>query len=57
MPAFDKPAAPLTTPTTVKWRWPSTHPEGRKFVAGAAALTAVRVPVRLEAARLVLRRR
>ena len=40
MPSLDKqPGGALTTPTTVKWRWPSTHPEGRKFGAGAAALT------------------
>ena len=37
MPSLDKPDAPLTT--NVKWRWPSTHPEGRKFGVGAAAVT------------------
>ena len=37
MPSLDKPGGPLTT--TVKWRFPSTHPEGRKFAAGAAAIT------------------
>jgi phosphatidylserine decarboxylase len=39
MPALDKSDSPLPT-TTVKWRWPSVHPEGRKFVliAGAATL-------------------
>jgi phosphatidylserine decarboxylase len=37
MPSLDKPDAPLTT--NVKWRFPSTHPEGRKFGVGAAALT------------------
>jgi phosphatidylserine decarboxylase len=37
MPSLDKPGGALTT--TVKWRFPSTHPEGRKFAAGAAALT------------------
>ena len=37
MPSLDKPDGPLTT--NVKWRFPSTHPEGRKFVVGAAALT------------------
>ena len=36
MPSLDKPGGPLTT--NVKWRFPSTHPEGRKFVVGAAAL-------------------
>ena len=39
MPSLDKPGGALTTPTTVKWRFPSTHPEGRKFAAGSAALT------------------
>ena len=29
MPSLDKPGGALTT--TVKWRFPSTHPEGRKF--------------------------
>ena len=38
MPALDKHDTPLPT-TTVKWRWPSIHPEGRKFVVGAAAVT------------------
>ena len=38
MPALEKPDTPLTT--TVKWRFPSIHPEGRKYavIAGAAAL-------------------
>ena len=39
MPSLDKkPGGDLTT-STVKWRFPSTHPEGRKFAAGAAVLT------------------
>ena len=38
MPALDKHDSPLPT-TTVKWRAPSIHPEGRKFVVGAAAIT------------------
>jgi phosphatidylserine decarboxylase len=38
MPALDKHDTPLPT-TTVKWRFPSVHPEGRKFVVGAAAVT------------------
>lgn len=38
MPALDKHETPLPT-TTVKWRFPSVHPEGRKFVVGAAAIT------------------
>ena len=37
MPSLDKPGGPLTT--TVKWRFPSTHPEGRKFAAASAAIT------------------
>ena len=38
MPALEKPDTPLTT--NVKWRFPSIHPEGRKYavIAGAAAL-------------------
>jgi len=38
MPALDKQDTPLPT-TTVKWRFPSIHPEGRKYVVGAAAFT------------------
>jgi phosphatidylserine decarboxylase len=38
MPAIDKHDSPVPT-TTVKWRFPSIHPEGRKFVVGAAAIT------------------
>ncbi|MFL6737622.1 MAG: phosphatidylserine decarboxylase [Sphingomicrobium sp.] len=39
MPALDKHESPLPT-TTVKWRFPSIHPEGRKYsvIAGVAAL-------------------
>ena len=37
MPALEKPDSPLTT--TVKWRFPSVHPEGRKYVVVAAAAT------------------
>jgi phosphatidylserine decarboxylase len=40
MPAIDKRESPLPT-TTVKWRFPSVHPEGRKFVVGAAFATVV----------------
>ena len=36
MPALDKPDSPLTT--TVKWRFPSVHPEGRKYVVIAAGI-------------------
>jgi len=39
MPVLDKKETPLPT-TTVKWRFPSVHPEGRKFAVGAAAITA-----------------
>ena len=35
MPELDKTDSPLPT-TTVKWRFPSIHPEGRKYVVGAA---------------------
>lgn len=38
MASLDKP--PVAT-TTVKWRWPSVHPEGRKFVLIAAGITLV----------------
>src|SRR5574338_1497611 len=38
MPALDKHDTPLPT-TTVKWRFPSIHPEGRKYVVGAAFVT------------------
>jgi phosphatidylserine decarboxylase len=37
MPALEKPDSPLTT--TVKWRFPSVHPEGRKYVVGVGAVT------------------
>jgi phosphatidylserine decarboxylase len=37
MPALEKPDAPVTT--TVKWRFPSVHPEGRKFAVGSAGIT------------------
>src|SRR5918998_1165744 len=39
MPALEKPDSPLTT--NVKWRFPSIHPEGRKYVVGAAFITIV----------------
>ncbi len=38
MPAIDKHETPLPT-TTVKWRFPSVHPEGRKFAVIAGAIT------------------
>ena len=39
MPELDKHDSPLPTTTTVKWRFPSIHPEGRKYAVavGAAA--------------------
>ena len=37
MPALEKPDSPLTT--SVKWRYPAVHPEGRKFLVIAAAAT------------------
>ena len=37
MPALDKHDSPLPT-TTVKWRFPSVHPEGRKYVVIAFAI-------------------
>jgi phosphatidylserine decarboxylase len=40
MPELDKHETPLPT-TTVKWRFPSVHPEGRKYVVGAAFITLV----------------
>jgi phosphatidylserine decarboxylase len=40
MPALEKSDTPLPT-TTVKWRFPSVHPEGRKFAVGAGFLTLV----------------
>jgi phosphatidylserine decarboxylase len=38
MPALDKHDSPLPT-TTVKWRFPAVHPEGRKYAVGAGAVT------------------
>jgi phosphatidylserine decarboxylase len=38
MPELDKHDSPLPTPT-VKWRFPSIHPEGRKYVVVAAFAT------------------
>ena len=39
MPALEKPDAPITT--TVKWRFPSVHPEGRKYLLIAAVVALV----------------
>lgn len=43
MPSLDKPphAGPPVSTTTVKWRFPSVHPEGRKYVMISAAITLV----------------
>jgi len=38
MPSLDKHDSPLPT-TTVKWRFPAVHPEGRKFAVAASAAT------------------
>lgn len=38
MPALDKHDSPLPT-TTVKWRFPAIHPEGRKYTVIAAGIT------------------
>jgi phosphatidylserine decarboxylase len=40
MPSLDKHDSPLPT-TAVKWRFPAVHPEGRKYVVIAAAVTLV----------------
>ena len=40
MPALDKHDSPLPT-TTVKWRFPSVHPEGRKYAVGVGAAAAL----------------
>jgi phosphatidylserine decarboxylase len=37
MPELERPDGPLTT--TVKWRFPSVHPEGRKFAVVATFIT------------------
>lgn len=41
MPSLDTPphGTPPVSTTTVKWRFPSVHPEGRKYVMISAALT------------------
>ena len=40
MPALDKHDSPLPT-TTVKWRFPTIHPEGRKYAVGVGAAALV----------------
>jgi phosphatidylserine decarboxylase len=37
MPALEKPDSPITT--NVKWRFPSVHPEGRKYLVIAGGIT------------------
>ena len=32
---------PLVATTNVKWRWPSVHPDGRKFVLISAVVTLI----------------
>jgi phosphatidylserine decarboxylase len=41
MPSLDKRDGPQVPTTTVKWRFPSIHPEGRKFLLVAAVVTLV----------------
>ena len=56
MPSLDKDENALVT-TTVRYRMPSVHPEGRKFVVIAAAVALpVLVGDRLGLARLARRR-
>lgn len=47
MPSLEKPpqigGVPVTS--TVKWRFPAMHPEGRKYVAIAGALALISLPV------------
>lgn len=40
MPELEKPNSPLAT-TNAKWRFPSVHPEGRKFLLIAAVVTVI----------------
>lgn len=40
MPQLEKPDSPLAT-TNTKWRFPSVHPEGRKFVLISAVATLI----------------
>jgi phosphatidylserine decarboxylase len=39
MPSLEKPETTDLVTSNVKWRWPSVHPEGRKFVVIAGAIT------------------
>jgi phosphatidylserine decarboxylase len=47
MPALDKHDSPLPT-TTVKWRFPTVHPEGRKYAVGVGAAAALAFIVHLQ---------
>ena len=47
MPALDKHDSPLPT-TTVKWRFPSIHPEGRKYAVGVGAAAVLAFAVHWE---------
>ena len=52
MPELEKPDSPLAT-TNTKWRFPSVHPEGRKFllIAAVASMAPGRSQARREAGR------
>jgi phosphatidylserine decarboxylase len=42
MTSLEKPeSGPVPVTTNVRWRWPSVHPEGRKFVVIAAVIAAI----------------
>ena len=47
MPALDKHDSPLPT-TTVMWRFPSIHPEGRKYAVGVGAAAVLAFAVHWE---------
>jgi len=53
MPALDKHDSPLPT-TTVKWRFPSIHPEGRKYAVGVGAAAALAFVIHWELIALLL---
>ena len=36
-----KPLSPPVAPATVRWRWPALHPEGRRYVIGAAVIALI----------------
>jgi phosphatidylserine decarboxylase len=41
MTSLEKPEGALPVTTNVRWRWPSVHPEGRKFVVIAGVIAAI----------------